>query len=168
MKIRIHVHPKSGKITYDFEGTLEEIHEISDNDFTKLDDKLRGWRQHIEGARIETLPPKAVSVSPIQDFSDLSEGRVVLGPNARNLTIRETLGLVIMCSKRLGKEQMTGKEIHGILRENGMPYDLTSVLARLSEMARDGYAVRVGRGTYKLSTFGETWIKEELEKKQAG
>jgi len=168
VRVKISVDPTTRKMTYELEGTHDEILQLSNNAFTKLNQKILDLGKSLEAIQVETKPTTAVAISVIQDFADLSGNRIQLGPAARKLSIRETLGLILLCSKILSRETVTSKDIHEILIENGIPYSLTSSLARLSEMTRDGLVMRVGTSTYKLSIFGESWIKTELEKIKGG
>jgi len=168
VRVKILVDPTTRKMTYELEGRHDEILQLSNDAFTKLNRKIGDLSKSLEKTQIETKPSAVVTISVIQDFADLSEKRIQLGPAARKLSIRGTLGLILLCSKILGKETVTSKDIQEILIENGIPYSLTSSLARLSEMTRDGLVMRVGASTYKLSIFGESWIKDELEKIKGG
>jgi hypothetical protein len=165
--VRIFICPNEQKITYELEGSYDEILQMTSEKFIKLRNKIE---ELIEKLKVTPIKVKqtATDISFIQEFADLSGNRVQLSPIARKLSIREILGLVLFCAKFLGKETITTKEIHEILIENGIPYRLPSVLARLSEMTQEGLMMRVGSSTYKLSIFGESWIKDTLAKVKEG
>lgn len=163
VKVKISVDAMAGKVSYELEGEPQEILDLPEDLLNELNRKITAFYGTLEGAAVEVRAPTAEAT--LIGLADISSGRIILSPSARKLTIKETLGLILLSSKMLGKEEVSSKDIQEILVENGIPYNLTSALARLSEMTREGHLIRLGRSTYKLSVFGEGWIKEELAKK---
>lgn len=143
VRLRIQVHRD---LAYEVE--VEDSSELKPEELQEVHKRVL---EALEGIRRQA---QATPAPEIEGWIDLTGEVPHMGKLARELSLKDQILLAYYAWDAKGRKQMKPIEVYEFLRNEGFPANYGSVMARITELTREGLLIREGDGTYRLSRFG--------------
>lgn len=154
---RLRVHVEYGELKMDFEGTPQQVTTSFLAFLAQIYPAYEVVSKLTLTVDLEDLLRKLEGV-----LAFTPEGGVILVPREK-LKLREHIGLHLIkayVGRSLGKLEKDSLSVDELL--NAIGGRIGAMAGRLSEMVDEGLVIRVGRGEYKITTFGIKNFSEEI------
>ncbi|WP_309492524.1 hypothetical protein [Candidatus Hecatella orcuttiae] len=159
-KPSLKVHVELGEAKLDLEGSPEEVIKA----FLQLVGRVYPAYRLVEGLTLTVdLEGLMKNLEGILAFT--AEGPVILIPKDRlgRLSIRELIALHLTkayVGNQVGRLERVSLSVDELLQAIGGR--IGAMAGRLSEMVDEGLVVRIGRGEYKITTYGLKHFQENI------
>ncbi|MEM0375150.1 MAG: hypothetical protein QXO17_04885 [Nitrososphaerota archaeon] len=157
MIVRIRFQLRDGA-QYELETTPEELDALDPDKLRSIHEKVAELSRSIASVAA-TAHEELVS---LEGWVDMSGEVPHMGAPVRRLPLKDQILLTYYVMSLKGKREMKPVEVYEFLRNDGFPANYGSVVARINELAKDGFLIREETGTYRISRFGEDRVREIL------
>ncbi len=163
MLVRLKFQLRDG-LSYEVELAPDELRSIDPEQLKSVHERI----VELTRALAKTAAPITEAELSLEGWIDVSGDVPHMGTPVRRLPLKDQILLTYFAMGLKGKRELKPVEVYEFLRNDGFPANYGSVVARINELAKDGFLIREETGTYRISRFGEDRVRSILTSSAPG